>query len=146
MKVIFIEDVKNQGKKGQIKEVKTGYAENFLIKKGLAIPANQTNLTKLEQEQKEQEKLMAKKREEALAIKEKIEKIVLTFKVKTGDNDKVFGSVSVKQIKDALKKEGYTIEKNDITLEDSLSTLEFHHVSITLYKDVIAKIKVHLIK
>ena len=86
------------------------------------------------------------KREEARELKKTLEKLTLTFKVKTGDNDKVFGSVSLKQIKDELKKKNYNFEKQQIRLLDSLSSLGFHNIEITIYKDITAKIKVHLIK
>ena len=86
------------------------------------------------------------KREEARELKKKLEKITLTFRVKTGKNDKVFGSVSMKQIKDELKKESYNFEKSQIKLLDSLASLGFHNIEITIYKDITAKVKVHLIK
>lgn len=146
MKVIFLKDLKNQGKKGQIKEVKDGYAENFLIKKGYAVIASGSNLAKLEEEKKNQALLEEKKKKEALALKEKLEKEVLTFTVKTGEQDKVFGSVSIKQIKDALSKAGYQLEKSAIQMESSLATLGFHTIMIELYKGVLAKVKVHLVK
>ena len=146
MEVIFIKDLKGQGKKGEIKQVKDGYAENFLIKKGYAIKSTKSSLEKLEDENKAKAKEEEKAKKEALSIKEKLEKVTLTFKVKTGDNDKVFGSVSLKQIKDELKKENYNFEKQQIRLLDSLSSLGFHNIEITIYKDITAKIKVHLIK
>ena len=113
MEVIFIKDLKGQGKKGEIKQVKDGYAENFLIKKGYAIKSTKSSLEKLEDENKAKAKEEEKAKKEALSIKEKLEKVTLTFKVKTGDNDKVFGSISVKQIKEALKEK----EKNDYDIE-----------------------------
>ena len=132
MEVIFIKDLKGQGKKGEIKQVKDGYAENFLIKKGYAIVSTKSSLAKLKEEAKE--------------LKEKLEKITLTFKVKTGDNDKVFGSISIKQIKEALKEQGFNIDKNMIKLTTSPSSLGFHNIEVELYKNIIAKVKIHLIK
>ena len=78
--------------------------------------------------------------------KAKLEKLVLTFKVKTGESDRVFGSVSQKQIKEELKNNGYNIDKNQIKLQDSLSSLGFHKIEIELYKEVSAIVKVHLVK
>ena len=146
MKVIFIKDVKGQGKKEEIKEVADGYAMNFLIKKKLAVPLNEKNLKSLKDTQNERKKEDTKKREEANVLKEKLEKIVLNFKVKTGTEDRVFGSVSAKQIKDQLIKKGYKIEKNQIELENNLTSLGYHNIKIVLYKDIKAIIKVLLEK
>ena len=146
MEVIFIKDLKNQGKKGEIKTVKDGYAENFLINKGYAIKATKENIDKLNQDKAKAKEDDEKKKLEARKLKEKLEKVVLTFKVKTGEGDKVFGSISLKQIKDELNKEGYSFEKQQIKLLDSLDSLGFHNVEMIIYKDIIAKVKVHLIK
>lgn len=146
MKVIFRQDVKGVGKKDDIKEVKDGYAINFLIKKNLAVVANQENLDNLKKEQAIRKKNHDKAKKEAMEEKAKLEKLVLTFKVKTGEGDRVFGSVSQKQIKEELKNNGYNIDKNQIKLQDSLSSLGFHKIEIELYKEVSAIVKVHLVK
>ena len=146
MEVIFIKDLKNQAKKGDIKKVKDGYAENFLIKKGYAIKSTKSSLEKLEDENKAKAKEEEKAKKEALSIKEKLEKVTLTFKVKTGDNDKVFGSISVKQIKEALKEKGYDFDKSMIKLTSSPSSLGFHNIEVELYKNITAKVKIHLVK
>ena len=101
--VIFIKDLKGQGKKGEIKRVKDGYAENFLIKKGYAVIANESNLNNLKQEQQKLQDKQEKAQAEALKLKQELENITLTFKVKTSQDDKVFGSVSPKQLKEALE-------------------------------------------
>ncbi|MDD6223609.1 MAG: 50S ribosomal protein L9, partial [bacterium] len=111
MKVIFIKDLKKQGKKGEVKEVKDGYAQNYLIKNGYAVQMNEKSLSVLENERKKEKQLETEKRKEALQLKEKLEKETFLFKVKTGEHDKVFGSVSAKQIKDELLKKGYKIDK-----------------------------------
>ncbi len=146
MEVIFIKDLKNQGKKGQVKNVKDGYAENFLIKNGYAIKKTKENMLKLNHEQAKKAKEDAENKKQAEAIKTKLAKEFLEFKVKTGAGDKVFGSISVKQIKEALQEKGYKIEKNMIELDNSLASLGFHNVKINLYQDVEAIIKVHLFK
>lgn len=146
MKVIFIKDLKKQAKKGDIKEVKDGYAENFLIKNGYAIQVTEKNMetVKKENEQKKEEELILTT--EANKQKQELEKITLTFKVKTGDKDRVFGSISAKQIKEELLKKGYKIDKKQIELITSLQSLGFHKVMITLYKDIKAELKVQLVK
>ena len=146
MEVIFIKDLKNQGKKGQVKNVKDGYAENFLIKNGYAVKKTKENLLKLNQEQTKQAKEDAANKEEAKLLKEKLSKVTLEFKVKTGEGDRVFGSISIKQIKDELAKQGYKIEKSSIELTNNISSLGFHNVNINLYPEITAQIKVHVIK
>lgn len=146
MKVIFIKDLKKKAKKGDIKEVADGYAENFLIKNGYAVPSNTKNLNQLKYEQRKEEKKQDQLKQEALVQKEKLEKLTLEFKVKTGSGDKVFGSISVKQIKDALLKEGEKVEKSMIDMEVPISSLGFHYIKINLYPKIIAKVKIHVVK
>lgn len=146
MKVIFIKDLKKQGKKGDIKEVKDGYAQNFLIKNGYAIPANTSSLKELEREKQLEQKEQEKEKDNAEKLKKKLEEVTIPFKVKTGAGDRVFGSISVKQIKEELDKLGYSINKNQIEIENPIATLGFHQVIIHLYQDIHAKIKIHVIK
>ena len=146
MEVIFIKDLKNQGKKGQIKNVKDGYAENFLIKKGYAVMKTKENLAKLEHEQKNKAALDAANKQEAETLKKELDKLVIEFKVKTGDGDKVFGSISVKQIKDELQNKNFKVDKSQIEITNAIASLGFHNVDIKLYPGIIATIKVHLIK
>ena len=146
MEVIFIKDLKNQGKKGQIKNVKDGYAENFLIKNGYAVKKTKENLSKLNHELEKKKQEDENNKKNALLLKEKLSKVTLEFKVKTGEGDKVFGSISIKQIKDELLKEGYKIEKSQIDIPSPIASLGFHNVDINLYPEIIAKIKVHVIK
>ncbi len=146
MKVIFIKDLKKQAKKGDIKEVKDGYAENFLIKNGYATPLTEKNLEKVKEEKEAKKKEEIELTKQAEELKQTLEKITLIFKVKTGEHDKVFGSVSPKQIKEELLKKGYKIDKKQIELTTSLQSLGFHKVMITLYKEVKAELKVQLVK
>lgn len=146
MEVIFIKDLKNQGKKGQIKEVKDGYAQNFLIKNGYAVAKTKENLAKLHAEQAKKAASDQENKKQAEILKEQLDKEVLEFKVKTGEADKVFGSISVKQIKEELQKKNYKIEKSQIELNNTIASLGFHNVTINLYPGIEATIKVHLIK
>ncbi len=146
MKVLFIKDYKKEAKKGAIKEVKDGFAENYLIKNGYA-----KKLTEkvLQDYQKEQEHLKEEeKNRKSLAQEEakKLQNMELEFTVKSGKNDQMFGSISAKQIKEALKKKGFVIEKGQIDSKLSIASLGFHYIEIELYKDVFAKIKVHVVK
>ena len=144
--LIFIKDLKNQGKKGQIKNVKDGYAQNFLIKNGYAVVKTKENLSKLEHEKAKKAEEDKSNKQQAEELKQKLEKVVLEFKVKTGEGDKVFGSISQKQIKDELQAQGFKIEKNQIDNSKQISSLGFHNVDITLYAGITGTIKVHLVK
>lgn len=146
MKVIFTKDLKGQGKREEIKEVSDGYAMNFLIKKGFAVPLTDKNLATLKKTQTKRKEEDNNLREEAKKLKKELEKENLNFKVKTGEQDKVFGSISPKQIKEALNKLGYKLDKNQIHMENNLMSLGFHNVEINLYKDIKAIIRVSLEK
>lgn len=146
MKVIFLKDLKGQGKKGDIKEVKDGYAQNFLIKNGYATQLSASSLGKYNREVEEQREQDEKLSQEAKLLKEKLEKIELIFTVKTGKDDRVFGSISQKQIKDELDKKGFVIDKKQVELDHVISSLGYHDVKINLYRDIFAKIKVKLQK
>ena len=146
MKVIFVKDLKKTAKKGEIKEVKDGYAENYLIKNGFAVPYNDKNISVIRKEEKIKEAADNELRVKAQKDKEKLEKITLMFKVKTGDKDRVFGSISPKQIKEELVKKGYNFDKKAIVLKTSLQSLGFHKIEKNLYKDIKAEVKVQLVK
>ena len=146
MKVIFIKDVKGQGKKGEIKDVKDGYGMNYLIKNNYAVQATSTSVNRLKKENAEkalEENLLIKDMED---LKKKLEKEKFVFKAKTGNQDQMFGTISVKQIKEKLSELGYNIKKQDIHLEFPLQTIGFHQVEIELHKKVIAKIRVEIKK
>lgn len=143
MKVIFIKDVKNQGKKDDIKEVKPGFGE-FLIKNGSAVLYTEKSKEILDKELLDRKNEYEEMKEEKTILKKKIEKEFLKFKVSTGSNGKIFGSVSSKQISEQLAKLGYKIDKKKIKLENPLNTLGIFNVKIELHKEVIGIIKVEL--
>ena len=145
MKVIFIKDLKKQGKVNEIKEVSDGYATNFLIKNGYAVKYTKTSSSILDKELEEKKALDLKNRNGAIELKKKIEKITLKFPVAT-NNGRVFGSVSSKQIVEALSKQGFNINKKMINIDTNISTLGMHMVDINLYKDVIAKLNVSVVE
>ena len=145
MKIILIKDVKKQGKSGDILEVKDGYG-NFLINKGDAVLATSNSRDRLDRENKEKEIKENNLIKECEIIKKKIENLKISFKVKTGDQDRVFGSISAKQIVEELKNKGFTIDKKQIKINNTISSLGFHNVDIELHKKVIATIKIELKK
>ena len=146
MKVIFLKDVKGQGKKDEIKEVKDGYAMNYLIKNKYAVRYSETG-NKILKEQIS-DRLMKEEIDikNAKDVASKLKKVVITFQVKTGKNDMVFGSISSKQIKEELDKLGFSIDKKKIILDNPVSSLGHHIVKIELHKEVIGEVDVHLVK
>ena len=145
MKIILLKDVKKQGKSGDILNVKDGYG-TFLINKGDAVLATKNSVDRLYRENKEKEKNEQELIKKCEALKKKLEKLTIIFKVKTGTQDKVFGSISPKQIVEELKNKGYEIDKKQIKIDIPLDTLGFHNIDIELHKKVVAKIKIELQK
>lgn len=146
MRVIFIKDLKGQGKKGDIKNVKDGYGMNFLIKNGYAVAATDGNLKHqqtIAEKNKQAHQELIKKCEEKKQI---IEKQNLIFNVKVGKMDKVFGNISSKQILTELKSKNIEIDKKNIIIDNDISSLGTHNVKIELCKEVIATLKVTLKK
>ncbi len=145
MKIILLEDVRKQGKKGDIINVADGYA-NFLLKNKQAVPATNTGINRLNKENKEKEIALKNLLDKCEQLKLKLEKEELRFKVKTGEQDRVFGSVSAKQIATQLAEKGYNIDKKQIKINSPLASLGFHVIDIELHKKVVAKLRVELIK
>ena len=143
MKVIFLCDVKKQAKKDEIKEVKDGYAQ-YLISSHLAVAYTKGSEKVLKQEIKERQDKEDEIVAECNKIKAKLENKNITFKVKTGNNGKVFGSISSKQISEELKKLGYDIDKKKILIDNEINTLGTHIVKVVLHKKVSFNINVIL--
>lgn len=146
MKVIFVKDLKKQAKKGEIKEVKDGYAQNFLIKNGYAIQVTEKNMEIVQKENELKKEEENKLINDANILKKEIEKLTLVFKVKTGDKDRVFGTISPKQIKNELLNKKINIDKKQIIITVPLQSLGIHKVTINLYKDIKAELKIQLSK
>ena len=145
MKVIFIKDLKKQGKVNEIKEVSDGYATNFLIKNGYAVKYTKTSSSILDKNMEEKRELDKKNREDAIILSEKISKLTLEFKMAT-NNGKVFGSVSSKQIVEELNKKGIKVDKKQVSIDGVISSLGVHIVNINLYKDVVAKLNIKVVE
>ena len=146
MKVILTRDVKGVGKKDQILEVNDGYARNFLIPKKLGVQASTANLALLKSKQNSRDFKRQEDKKEAEQIKEKLEKIRLDIKVKSGENGKIFGGVTSKEISDVLKdKYSINIDKKKIELKETIKTVGITTVDIKLFEGVIGKVKVNVI-
>ena len=146
MQIILTEDVKGKGKKGTVIKVKDGYGMNYLVKNGFGVPANEEDMHKLKLDNNKKEREENIKIEEAKKNKEKIEKLTLSFKVNTGKNDQVFGTISTKQIASSLEQKGIKVDKKKIIMDHQISSLGFHNIKIELHKTVIANLKIELKK
>ena len=117
MRVIFLQDVKGRGKKGETKEVATGYAQNYLLKKGLAVEATQGNLKSLDNQKKKEAQVAEEELEAAQALKEKIEALTVELKAKSGEGGRLFGSITSKQIAEELQKShGIKVDRRKLQL------------------------------
>lgn len=144
MKVILLKDVKKVGKANEVVEVSDGYARNFLFRQKLAVQYTQTSKDVLQQIKEEEAVQLENIKEEAIALKNKIEALTLEFKLKKGSKDRVFGSISTKQIADELdKKHGIKIDKRKIQSEP-LGGFGYFKITTNLHKDVEATITVHI--
>ncbi|UMZ75163.1 50S ribosomal protein L9 [Natranaerofaba carboxydovora] len=145
MKVILKQDVKNLGNKDEVKEVKEGYARNYLIPKGLAEKATKNKLKEVEKRRQEREQQEEKEVEEAEKLKEKLAEEKLVIKVKTGDEGKLFGSVTNKDISEKLQEDkNIQIDKRKIELDDPIKDVGSYEVDIKLHTKVEAKLKVEV--
>ena len=146
MKVILKADIKGVGKKDEIVNASDGYARNFLLPKNLAVEANAENMSKLKARQDSKAFKKSQEKEEALKTADKLSKILLKVPVKAGENGKIFGGVTAKEISDELKNQ-YKIEidKKKIDLKETVKTLGSLSVNIKLYEGVIGVLKVEVI-
>lgn len=143
MKVILLADVKGVGKKEQIVNASEGYARNFLFPKNLAVEANAGNMKKLDNKHKQEAQKAQEELDAAKALAESIEKLTVKISVKVGNNGKLFGAVTNKEIAAALKEQHNTdIDKKKIVLSDAIKTTGEKEVSVKLHPKVTAKLKV----
>lgn len=146
MKVILLADIKGVGKKDEVINASDGYARNFLFPKNLALEANKENMAKLKSKndakayQKEMDIKAAKE------IAEKINSITMKLEVKAGENGKIFGGITAKEIAENLKKDyKIDIDKKKVLLSETIKTIGVHNVEIKLYEGIIAKLKINVV-
>lgn len=143
MKIILIQDVKKLGKKGEIIEASDGYARNYILPQKLGIEANSKNLNDLKLQKMKEEKDAQRILDEAKELAEKIGGQVVTVKMKAGEGGKVFGSVSAKEIAEAMKKQNaLEIDKKKIQLQEPIRSFGFHEVGIKLHPQVTGTLRV----
>lgn len=147
MRVILLQDVKNVGKKGEIIEVSDGYANNFLIPRRLAVIETTRSKEVLEKEKADKYQALEEEKKVALIVKEKLESITLTFEVIVGSDQKIFGSISAKQIEAELKNlHQIEIDRRRFIDKTPINTLGKTNLRIELFKGVVGVVVVHLVK
>ena len=146
MKVILKTDIKGVGKKDEVINASDGYARNFLFPKNLAVEANKENMSKLKAKQDSAKYQKEQDKEEAMKTADKLSKILLKIKVKAGENGKIFGGVSSKEIAQELSKQYMIqIDKKKIDLKETIKTLGVHNIEIKLFEGVVGKLRIDVI-
>ena len=146
MEVILNQDIEKLGKAGTVINVKPGFARNFLIPNGLALLSTTANLKKLDQEKQRKTSQIEKAKKEYEELKERLEGLSLTMPVLTQEEDKIYGSVSANDIVQALKDEGFDIDKHSLILDEPIKSLGIYEIPLKLHPEVSAKIKVWIVK
>ncbi len=144
MNVILKEDVKGQGKKGDVVNVSPGYARNFLFPRKLAVEATEQSLAQLAAENEAAAKQRAQEKADAQALAAKLEKHRVTLITQAGDGGKLFGAITTKHIGDALSEAGFDVDRRKIQLADPIKTLGTHKVHVKLHPDVTATVAVDI--
>lgn len=145
MKVVLTEDVKNVGAMGSVVNVSDGYARNFLIPKKFAVEANLKNVKALEHEKKKIEEKIKKVKGSAQALAERLSALTISLRAKTGEEGKLFGSVTTMDIAEALKKEGFDIDKKKIVLDEQIKKLGSYKAGVKLHSDITASLNINVI-
>ena len=144
IQVILHQDLKNLGKSGELVRVRPGYARNYLIPRSLAMPATVHNVKQVEHQQRISAAAAAKARGEAATLAEKINQVTVTLTRKVGEEDRLFGSVTTKDIATALKEKGFDVDRKRIELGEPIRTAGTHSVTVKLLGDVTATFKVEV--
>ena len=143
MEVILLEDVKALGKKGEVVKVSDGYAKNFILKKKLGVEANSANKNDLKLQKANEAKVAQEKLDAAKALAEELKDKKVVIKIKAGNGDRVFGSISAKEIAAETKKQlGLEIDKKKIVMEEGIKNLGVPTVKVKLHKDVMATLDI----
>lgn len=144
MKVIFLKDVKGQGKKGEVKNVSEGYAQNFLLPRGLVSLATDGNMKTLDNQTAAEERRKAQEKADAEALGKKLEETTVILKAKAGEGGRLFGAITSKQVAEAVQKTGIKIDKRKIELQEPIRTLGVTKVTVKLHPEVKATLSVQV--
>lgn len=146
MKVLLLQDVKAQGKKGDIIEVSDGYAKNFLIKKKMAIQATNQVINETNQKKASEQRKLEIEKQEAIKLAERLNGNTIVVEIACGENGKMFGSVTGKEISESLLKSGYDIDKKKINIKEPIKTFGVFSVEVKVYANVTAAINISVVK
>jgi len=146
MKIILRQDHEKLGKLGDIVDVKDGYARNFLIPRNIAYSANEGNIRALEEEKKQHVDRQKKGLRRAEKLSAELEKVSITLKMKVGEDEKLFGSVTNQMIADDLKEKGIIVDRRSIEIEEPIKALGIYTVNIKLHTNVSGKVKVWVVR
>lgn len=146
MELILQEDVANLGKAGEVVKVRDGYGRNFLLPRKKAVIADPKNLAELEHHKRVVASKQAKVKKTAEELAERFKSVSITIAREAGEEDKLFGSVTVKDIADALRNEGHVVDRHNIVLAEPLRQLGIFDVSIKLHSEVTGVVKVWVVK
>ncbi|MGD1095159.1 MAG: 50S ribosomal protein L9 [Bryobacteraceae bacterium] len=146
MEVILREDIEKLGNRGQVVKVTPGYARNFLLPRRMAVAATDANKKIVEQERQAHLRREAKEQSDASDLAKLMSSVQVTIAQKAGEADQLFGSVTVADIAASLEKQGYTIDRRKISLEEPIKTLGDFKVAVKLHRDVSVEIPVHVVR
>ena len=146
MEIILLSDVENLGESGDVVTVKPGFARNKLIPQGLALRASNRNITIASEKNRVAEAKLDREDQAMNALAKKLSKVEITIEVKVGDEEKMFGSITNKDIHKELMDKGFELERNQITIKDPIKTLGIYHIQVKVSKDIVSDVKLYVIK
>ena len=146
MKIILLSDVENLGESGDVITVKPGYARNKLIPQGLALRASNRNIAVANENKKVATAKLERENQALNGLAKKLSKVEITIEVKVGEEEKMFGSITNKDIHKELIDKGFELEKNQISIEEPIKALGIYHINVKISKDITSDVKLYVIK
>ena len=146
MKIILLSDIENLGESGDVIAVKPGYARNKLIPQGLALRASNRNIAVANENKRVAASKLERGNQALNVLAKKLSKVEITIEVKVGDEEKMFGSITNKDIHKELIDKGFEIEKNQISIEEPIKALGIYHINVKISKDITSDVKLYVIK